>query len=151
MNRSRTLSTAVSGSTRARSILLTKTIGRRPCSRAFFRTNGSGVSAPHWHRRSAGSHPPCRGHAPLHADRRDQGVDDVDPCFVVSDGRVLRQDRDATLTLQVVGIQHTGYGFVVAENSGLCQQRVDQGRLAMVNVGDDRDVANRLVLGAYAV
>ena len=45
-------------------------------------------------------------------------VNDVDPGVVVGDSRVLGQDRDAPLTLQVVGVHHTGGdGLVVAENS----------------------------------
>ena len=45
-------------------------------------------------------------------------VNDVDPSVVVGDRRVLRKDRDAPLTLQVVGVQHAGgHGLVVAENS----------------------------------
>ena len=47
-----------------------------------------------------------------------RGVNDVDPGVVVGDSRVFRQDRDAPLTLQVVGVHHTGGdGLVVAENS----------------------------------
>ncbi len=45
--------------------------------------------------------------------------------------------------------KHTSDSFVVAEDSGLRQQGVDQGRFAMINVGDDRDIANRLLLGAH--
>jgi hypothetical protein len=33
--------------------------------------------------------------------------------------------------------------LVVAERAGLLQQLVDEGGFAMVNVGDDRDVASR--------
>ena len=54
----------------------------------------------------------------------------------------LGEDGDAALALEVVGI-HGALGnlLVLAEGAGLLQQLVDQCRLAMVDVRDDRDVA----------
>jgi hypothetical protein len=54
-------------------------------------------------------------------------------------GGVLRQDRDALFLLQVTRV-HQAFDHVVAavmQGTGLPQHRVDQGRLAMVDVGDD--------------
>ena len=79
-----------------------------------------------------------------------RGINNVDPRVVVSNSRILRKNGDAALTLQIVGVQNARRNsFVVAEDSGLRQQGVDQGRFAMINVGDDRDIANRLLLGAH--
>ena len=78
-------------------------------------------------------------------------VDDVDrdPAAVgsdVIDRGVLGEDGDALLALEVVGVEHplvdlTGVGLVLGERSGLPEHRVDESRLAVVDVGDDRDVA----------
>ena len=78
-------------------------------------------------------------------------VDDVDAVVGVGalveplDGRVLGQDRDAALALQVVRI-HDPLAELLArvERLALAQQLVDQRGLAVVDVGDDRDVAQVL-------
>ena len=69
-------------------------------------------------------------------------VDDVDQRLVVVDGGVLRQDRDAALALEV-GVVHRALGdaLVGAEDAALVEQRVDQRGLAVIDVGDDGDVA----------
>ena len=69
-------------------------------------------------------------------------VDDVDLDALVDDRGVLGHDGDAALALQVVGVHHAlGDLLVVAEDVALAEHAVDQGRLAVVDVGDDRDVA----------
>ena len=69
-------------------------------------------------------------------------VDDVDAGVVPEDRRRLGEDGDAALALEIVGI-HRALGdlLVLAEGAGLLQQAVDQRGLAMVDMGDDRDVA----------
>ena len=70
-------------------------------------------------------------------------VDDVDLRPAVAHGRVLGQDRDALLALEIARVEHAIlYRFVLAEGPGLPQHRVDQRRLAMVDVRDDRHVAD---------
>ena len=76
------------------------------------------------------------------------GVDDVDGHrlvgvgTVVGDRRVLGEDRDALLTLQVVGVHRALLDVrVLPERTGLTQHRVHERRLAVVDVRDDRDVA----------
>ena len=70
------------------------------------------------------------------------GVDDVDLHVAVADGGVLGQDRDALLALQVHGVHDpVGDLLVGAERAGLAEHGVDQRRLAVVDVGDDGDVA----------
>ena len=61
---------------------------------------------------------------------------------VVVDGGVLGQDGDAALALEVVVVHRAlGDPLVRAERAALVQQRVDQRGLAVVDVGDDGDVA----------
>ena len=70
-------------------------------------------------------------------------VDDVDLRPAVAHGRVLGEDRDPLLALQVAGV-HDALAdvLVLAERSGLPEHRVDERRLAVVDVGDDGDVAD---------
>ena len=79
------------------------------------------------------------------------GVDDVDRHRLTAAGGtgvvhrgVLREDRDALLALEVAGVHHPlgdALGLVGGERPGLVQHRVDERGLAVVDVRDDRDVA----------
>ena len=76
-----------------------------------------------------------------------RGVDDVDDRHaavgvMTVHGGVLGQDRDALFPLQITGIEQSLDGVVASmgQRTGLPQHRVDQGRLAMVDVGHDRDI-----------
>ena len=72
-------------------------------------------------------------------------VDDVDLVVVVVERGVLGEDGDAALALQVVGVHDAlGDRFVGAEGAGLAEHGVDQGGLAVVDVGDDGDVEDGL-------
>ena len=69
-------------------------------------------------------------------------IDDVDAGVLPLHRGGLGQDGDAALALQIVGIHRAlGHALVVAEGAGLLQQAVDQRGLAVVDVGDDGDVA----------
>ena len=76
------------------------------------------------------------------------GVDQVDLGGLavgagVIDGDVLGQDRDAALAFQRIGIQQgVLLDLAVAEIAALAQQGIDQRRLAVVDVGDDGDIAD---------
>ena len=77
------------------------------------------------------------------------GVDDVQRdvvavARVVPDQRgVLGEDGDALLALEVAGVHDpVDELFVGAERTGLTQHRVDEGGLAVVDVGDDGEVAD---------
>jgi hypothetical protein len=75
-------------------------------------------------------------------------VDDVDLRAAVPDGGVLGEDRDPLLALQVHRVHDPlGHVLVLAERAGLPEHRVDQRRLAVVDVGDDGDVAEILAPG----
>jgi hypothetical protein len=70
-------------------------------------------------------------------------VDDVDMDTRVVDRQILGQDGDASFFLQLVRVHHPlGDVLVSGEAAGLDQQLVHQGGLAMVDVGDDGDVAD---------
>ena len=73
-------------------------------------------------------------------------VDDVDLDAVVLDGYVLGEDGDAALALLVIGVEHALLDLlVVTEGVGRLQHLVDEGRLAVVDVGDDCDVPDVLL------
>ena len=58
------------------------------------------------------------------------------------DGRLLGEDRDALLALEVARVHDpVDDGLVRPEGAGLAEHRVDQRGLAVVDVGDDGDVA----------
>ncbi len=58
------------------------------------------------------------------------------------DGGILGQDRDATLALEVVRIHYPfSYLLVVAENTRLLEQPIHQRGLAVVDMGDNRNIS----------
>ncbi len=70
------------------------------------------------------------------------GVDDVDAHVLPDDRGRLGEDGDAALLFQLVGIHHAlGDALILAVGTGLLQQFVDQRGLAVVDVGDNGDVA----------
>ncbi len=80
--------------------------------------------------------------------RMTRGVDDVDARVAVLDGAVLGENGNATLTLDVARVHDPLADLLVGgKGAGLLQQAVDQRRLAVVDVRDDRDVANGLFIG----
>jgi len=75
-------------------------------------------------------------------------VDDVDLDVAEPDGRVLGQDRDAFFALEIHRVQDAFCDvLVLPERSGLPEHRVDERRLAVVDVSDDGDVAEILAGG----
>ncbi len=72
-------------------------------------------------------------------------VHDIDMVVVPFERGVLGANGDALFLFEVHGVHDAllgGFGFVGAEGSGLLQQLVDEGGLAMVDVRDDGDVSN---------
>jgi hypothetical protein len=70
------------------------------------------------------------------------GVHDVDRDAAPVQGGVLGLDGDALLALQVHGIHGALFHFLAGgEGAAFPQQFVDQRRLAVVDVGDDGDIA----------
>ena len=71
-----------------------------------------------------------------------RGVDEVELVPLVADGRVLGHDGDAALALEVVAVHDAGApGLVLPPDLGLGEHGVDEGRLAVVDVRDDGDIA----------
>ena len=72
-----------------------------------------------------------------------RGVDDIDFEVFKMNGGVFGKDRDAALFFLVVGVHHPfGDLLVVAEDVGLLEKAIEQGGFAMVDVGDDGNIAN---------
>ena len=76
-----------------------------------------------------------------------RGIDDVDLHAFVGDGDVLGKDGDAALALLIVGVEDALFHLLVlTEDVGSPQKAVDQRGLAVVDVGDDSDIADVLLL-----
>ncbi len=75
-----------------------------------------------------------------------KSVDDINVRVFVFDRTLLREDGNAALFLEIIGIHHAGIHLLVfTESAGLTQQLVHQRGFAMVNVGNDGDVAQGAV------
>jgi hypothetical protein len=71
-----------------------------------------------------------------------RGVHDVDAGIAPKDRGHLGENGDAALALEVVGIHRAlDHPLVLAVGARLLQEPIDQGGLAMVDMGDDRHVA----------
>ena len=72
-----------------------------------------------------------------------RGIHNVDLIILIVYGGVLGEDGDAPLPLQVSGVHDTLHGLLVFPvDTALLQHFVHQGGLAVVNMGDDGNVAN---------
>ena len=72
-------------------------------------------------------------------------VHDIDFAAFKDDGRVFGQDGDAALPFQFIRVHHTvGHLLIGAERSRLPQHGIYEGCLAVVNMGNDGDIAYRL-------
>jgi hypothetical protein len=71
------------------------------------------------------------------------GVDEVDAHALVAEAGRLARDRDAALTLEVHAV-HAALDVPLGPIEGARdrEERVDEGGLAVVDVGDDREVSN---------
>ena len=71
-----------------------------------------------------------------------RGINDVNLDALVLAGAVLGQNGDAALTLNIAGVHNAlGHLLVGTESTGLLQHLVDQRGLAVVNVSNDRNIA----------
>ena len=71
------------------------------------------------------------------------GINDVDFDTIVHNGSVLCQNGNASFPFQRVGVHDTFCHFlVVPENMTLFQHGIDKSRLAMVDMGDNGNVAD---------
>ena len=51
-------------------------------------------------------------------------------------------DGDPALTLKVHGVQNLGFHFALGQAAAHLDEAIGQSRLAMVNVGDDGEIAD---------
>ena len=71
------------------------------------------------------------------------GIDDIDMRAVPHHRAVFREDGDAALFFDIVRIHHALFQVLVrGKRAGLPQQLIDQRGFAVVDVGDDGDVAD---------
>ena len=78
------------------------------------------------------------------------GVDQLDAHAVVLDRRALGVDRDPALALEVLAVHRALLHFLIdPEGAGLAQESVQQGGLAVVDVRDDREVADVFAGGTH--
>jgi hypothetical protein len=118
--------------------------GRSPRARAFLVTKrvwGMGPSTASTSSSTPSTMPSTRSTSPPKSAW--PGVSTMLMCTpVVIDRGVLGQDGDAPLLFQVVGVHDPlGQLLVGGEGAGLAEQLVHQGGLAMIDVGDDGDIA----------
>ena len=72
-----------------------------------------------------------------------RSIDDVNVVAVVFDGGVFGENGDTALFFQVVAVHHALFYLLVgAESARLAQKLVYQRGFAVVDVGDDGDIAN---------
>ena len=70
-------------------------------------------------------------------------IHNVDGYIVVDNARILGQNRNPALTLQIIRVEHTLLHLLVgAKDLGQAQHAVHQSRLAMIDMGDNGNVAN---------
>ena len=75
-----------------------------------------------------------------------RGVDDVDLGALPRDGAVFGADGDSALFFKVATVHDAlGHVLVFAEGSGLFEKGIHERGFAVVDVGDDGDVAQRVV------
>ena len=76
-----------------------------------------------------------------------RSIDDVDLGVAVADGGVFGEDRDAALTLEVVRVHDAvDDRLIFAVHAALLEHFVDEGGLAVVDVGDDGYIAKFFIL-----
>ena len=69
-------------------------------------------------------------------------VDDIDAHVLPGDRGRLGHDGDAALFFEIVRIHDAlGDALILAKRAGLLEQPVDERGLAVVDMGDDRDIA----------
>ena len=69
-------------------------------------------------------------------------VDDIDAGVLPGDRGRLGHDRNATLFFKVVAVHDAlGHALVLAERARLLEQTIDERGFAVIDVGDDGEVA----------
>ena len=74
-------------------------------------------------------------------------VDQVDDVAVPLEPHVLRLDRDAALALEIHRVEELGAHVARVDGTGHLEQAVGEGRLPVVDMGDDAEAADAAELG----
>ena len=79
------------------------------------------------------------------------GVDQIELVFTAVGGPILHSDRlgldrDALLALEVHCVEHLGRHLALRQGAGQLEQTVSQGRLTVIDMGDDREIANPILV-----
>ena len=86
---------------------------------------------------------------PLHLTakvRMPRRIHNIDFDIIVENRRILRKNRDPALTLNIPRVHHTLVDLLVrAEHVTLPQHGIDQRRLAVIDVCDDRNIAQLII------
>lgn len=70
-------------------------------------------------------------------------IDNIDLSILPEDRSIFRKNGNAFFSLKVVVVHHSfSDGLILAENTALPQHLIDQGCLAMIDMGDDCDIAD---------
>ncbi len=80
------------------------------------------------------------------------GVHNIDDVLVPANRSIFGFDRDAAFPLLVHGIHRSLCDhLIIPESTGLPKQLVNQGRFTVINVGNDRNVANLFCPGGGGI
>nr|AIF01709.1 hypothetical protein [uncultured marine group II/III euryarchaeote KM3_14_C07] len=75
-------------------------------------------------------------------------INDVNCHILVMNGRIFREYRDTTFTFKVNAVEHpVSYLLIRTKHTALAKQRVDECRLAMIDVRNNGNVASGGRLG----
>ena len=70
-------------------------------------------------------------------------IDNIDMRSLIFHGTVFGENGDPAFLFQIIGIHHPFTdGLIFTESSGLTQQLIDQCGFAVIDVRDNRDVAD---------
>ncbi len=76
-------------------------------------------------------------------------IHDVEPHVAPEDARALGENGDATLAFEIVAVESPLHHHLVgAEHPGLTQHLIDEGGLAVIDMGDDGDVTEGHEIGS---
>ena len=72
-----------------------------------------------------------------------RGIDEINLHPPIVDGDVFGQDRDAALVFQIIGVENTlAHQLARTVLAALAKHAIDQGCFAVIDVSNDRQVAN---------
>ena len=121
-------------------------MGAQPFLQGLFSAQSeSGAWGLRWHPQLKCSRLPCPA-PPLNLTAEvgvTGGIDDINQGVLVVNGGILGKNGNAPLPFQVVGVHDTVRNlFPFAKNTGLLQQSIYQRGFTVIDVGDNRNIAD---------